>query len=145
MRQGASTTSGPSDGQFTPDDTVISYDNVGHISHLSGAGYSVNYSYDLAGNRTQIQAYYSTSTGSPMGTQDLWYAYDKMNRVVLSQAAETGTTVAINANQGTILTYDWRGDRTSAVAEGAVITAYTNESGTTYSSSQGMGYIHLHL
>ncbi|HXC76149.1 MAG TPA: LysM peptidoglycan-binding domain-containing protein, partial [Candidatus Acidoferrum sp.] len=124
------------DGGLVAEDTRTYYDAMGRISGLSGEGYSDSYSYDAAGNRTQINAYYSTGPGAK-SQQDLWYGYDAMNRVVISEGVNTSNTVAVNSTQGTILTYDWRGDRTSETTEGTIIIT---ESGASYSSTQGMGY-----
>ena len=124
-----------SDGGLLAEDTSTQYDAMGRISNISGLGYSVSYSYDAAGNRTNINAYYTIATGS-VSQQNYWYGYDKMNRVLISEGAETGTTIAPSASQGTILTYDWRGDRTSATTEATnfPLEFLTTESGTTYAT-----------
>jgi len=127
------------DDGLIADDTRTDYDAMGRISHLSGVGYSASYYYDAAGNRTHIAASYSEAAGA-VGTQDLWYGYDAMNRVLISQGVETGTTIGETPSQGTILTYDWRGDRTSATTDGTVITEFVSESGTTYTSANNVGY-----
>jgi LysM repeat protein len=80
----------------------------------------VNYSYDAAGNRTDINAYYASSNLS-LQHQDLWYTYDKMNRVAISQGADISNTVTVNSTQGTLLGYNTRGDRTSAMTYSPVI------------------------
>jgi YD repeat-containing protein len=131
------------DGGLMAEDTRTQYDALGRVSNLSGVGFSVSYSYDGAGNRTHILADYSTSVGHT-STQDFWYGYDKMNRVAISQGANVSNTVQATNSQGTILTYDWRGDRTSATTYGtfAAQTVTVNESGqnqVTFTSTTGMG------
>lgn len=118
-------------------DTRTEYDELGRISHLSGLGYSVDYEYDAAGNRTHIHAHYSSSFQS--GEQNLWYQYDAMNRVTVSQGVNNSGVIDIDTNnsdgvtQGTELYYNERGDRVASVTYGDRI----HQSGSTYSTSRG--------
>src|SRR6185437_7817598 len=107
--------------------------------------YTAKYSYDKAGNRTEILAHYTTGADQT-STQDLWYGYDSMNRVLISQGVNsagpgaTSGTIGLGTGttpQGTILTYDWRGDRTTATTYGSAVVEYTDESGTTYADLKG--------
>jgi YD repeat-containing protein len=103
-------------GGLVHEDTRITYDGVGRLSQLSGLGFVVTYSYDLADNRTRIQATYAAN-GYALNNQDLWYRYDAMNRVTISQGANEGGFVRIGT-AGTELTYDARGSRASALTGG---------------------------
>lgn len=97
------------------------YDVLGRIATVTDPDFKVTYSYDLVGNRTRIQGEYYDHTGVQYGnlhTQDLWYKYDSMNRVVVSQGLNINGTVSINASQGTELTYNEKGERISARTQG---------------------------
>jgi len=97
--------------------SVISYDALGRMTRVEDPDYIVNYSYDAAGNRTHIVSEYFDHSGYGLGnreTQDLWYTYDAMNRVLVSQGVLTGSDVDISAAQGTELAYDLKGQRISA-------------------------------
>lgn len=110
-------------GTVEHEDTRTTYDALGRVAHMSGYGFSITYSYDAVGNRTRIEATYAAD-GSAM-TQDLWYRYDAMNRVTVSQGVNAGGVVTIDAStadgtgtQGIALTYDVRGMRTTATEYG---------------------------
>src|SRR6185437_14555113 len=140
-----------SDGLIA-EDTFTTYDAMGRIANLYGLGYTIRYEYDRAGNRTEIFADYTTGVNATTGAgetslQDFWYGYDGMNRVLVSQGynnagkgdTQSGT-IGLETDstpQGTILTYDWRGDRTSATTNGTAVVEYTTESGSGYTTSYG--------
>ena len=113
------------DAGIIHEDTRTEYDAAGRVDLIAGLGYSVAYSYDAAGNRTHILGTYTDAPGSGKA-QDLWYQYDQMNRVTISQGVNAGGAVTIdvdasgsnNPTQGTILMYDARGIRTSAASYG---------------------------
>jgi YD repeat-containing protein len=119
---------------LTNQDTQISYDQQNRISQLSDISYRDNYSYDAAGNRTLIQAKYFDYAGA-LQTQSLYYTYDQMNRVTISQGVNSSGTVGINTTQGIQLTYDYKGDRLSANQYGQVLH-YATATGV-YSYSTG--------
>jgi len=94
-------------------DTRLYYDAQGRLSSTVDSLYTVEYFYDGAGNRTRVHATYLDHTRTNQ-TQDLWYSYDEMNRVTLSQAANTAGHLVIDMNQGVELTYNEAGQRTSS-------------------------------
>jgi YD repeat-containing protein len=51
-------------------------------------------------------------------TQDLWYSYDNMNRVLISQGANVFDQIGTNTTQGVKLTYNAAGQRTSSETYG---------------------------
>jgi LysM repeat protein len=51
-------------------------------------------------------------------TQDLWYTYDAMNRVKISQGMNAAGSIVFNTAQGIELTYNLKGERTSARTNG---------------------------
>jgi YD repeat-containing protein len=98
--------------------TATTYDQLNRIATLTDLRYTTQYEYDAAGNRTHIAATYYDHTKA-LQTQELWYAYDSMNRVKISQGVITSTnTVNISDSQGTLLTYDAAGHRVSATTYG---------------------------
>jgi YD repeat-containing protein len=130
------------DGGLITENTQTQYDALGRTASLSGIGYSVSYAYDGAGNRTHISATYTNASGIT-NTQNLWYGYDAMNRVLISQGTNTSNTVGITpipGGQGTILTYDWRGDRTSAMSQQSGQTPADNGTQDTFDESYTYTY-----
>ncbi len=97
------------------DSHTLAYDTLGRLARIDTAdGASVQYDYDKAGNRIHQRA--TWTTGGNTSTQELWYAYDSMNRQILVDGAANGNAADL-ANivngQGHILTYDKNGNRTS--------------------------------
>ncbi|HKE94009.1 MAG TPA: LysM peptidoglycan-binding domain-containing protein, partial [Povalibacter sp.] len=125
--------------------SVISYDALGRTSKIEDTDYVVDYSYDAAGNRTRILSGYFNHNGYAAGdrqTQGLWYTYDGMNRVLISQGVKnTAGTIEITDTQGSELTYNDKGERTSARTYGKHIEVDTTfdsvSSSTTYSMRDG--------
>jgi YD repeat-containing protein len=103
---------------LTYQDTSIGYDEMNRISSLSDLRYDLTYSYDAQGNRTHIAATYYDHERHAQN-QDLWYTYDAMNRVLISQGENAFGQVDISETQGTRLTYDLAGRRLSSEAYGA--------------------------
>jgi YD repeat-containing protein len=104
-------------------DTAITYDALGHLSKLTDLRYSLTYLYDAQGNRTNINAVYYDHDQAQK-TQDLWYTYDSMNRVLVSQGVNTLGAIGINTTQGIQLTYDLAGQRKTAYTYGTQYIQY---------------------
>jgi YD repeat-containing protein len=104
----------------THQDTRIEYDGMGRIASLDDLDYRLQYFYDANGNRTLIRArYYDHQMVSRL--DESYYRYDQMNRVTISQGMKsTGAVpdVIFDARQGVMLTYDAKGQRTSARTRG---------------------------
>jgi len=102
-------------------DTRTTYDSHNRISNLNDTDYRVNYSYDRNGNRTLIKATYRDQFGTSIN-QTLYYTYDEMNRVLVSQGTTFGSgdlmSVVATTAQGIELAYNARGDRASAKTKG---------------------------
>jgi len=108
-------------------DTFTTFDELGRIKGLTDLRYGLTYRYDAQGNRTQIAAtYYDHNQQAHL--QDLWYAYDSMNRVVLSQGVNDGG-LTINQSQGIIITYDAAGQRKSAHTYGRGVYVHDESEG----------------
>jgi len=103
-------------------DTTTTYDYRDRISTVTDDRYTTRYRYDDAGNRTEIVATYRDNTGAQR-TQRLYYAYDSMNRVRISEGKlSAGIAFAISETQGVELRYNERGDRISSKQYGTVLT-----------------------
>jgi len=97
----------------THQDATVTYDELNRLRTVTDLRDSVQYWYDANGNRTHIAATYRDNFGA-WRTQDLWYVYDAMNRVTVSQGARTTgpiPEVTINTTQGVELEYNSRGER----------------------------------
>lgn len=108
------------DGRLQQNST-ISYDALGRMTRVSDTDFVVEYDYDAVGNRTHISSEYFDHDGygtSNRRAQDLWYTYDSMNRVLVSQGVRTGHDIDISNTQGTELAYDLKGQRASATQGG---------------------------
>ena len=102
---------------LTYQDTFIQYDVLNRMSRMTDLRYDTRYSYDLQGNRTNINATYYDHEKRQQ-TQDLWYTYDNMNRVLISQGANAFGQININTTQGVRLTYNAASQRTSSETYG---------------------------
>jgi YD repeat-containing protein len=122
-------------------DTKTNYDALGRISFVEDADYRLNYSYDLAGNRTLIHDEF-VNHAATRTVENLYFTYDKMNRVKLGQGIKTAVPATspvqyqvtlsgdIGEAQGFIYTYNARGDRTSTTQHDLT----WNLSGTTWTA-----------
>jgi len=110
-------------GNLVHQDTRITYDSHGRIATLDDPDYRVSYSYDLAGNRTLIRSNYVNFAKSPI-EEYLYYRYDQMNRVEISQGMLNPTTREVQilvpsvGYQGYRLVYNARGDRIQMTERG---------------------------
>ena len=114
-------------------DSFITFDALGRMARVNDPDYEVNYSYDGVGNRTRINADYYNHIGAAPGyvqTQDLWYTYDELNRVLISQGLNLngGTTSALHPGRRAHL--QRRGERISARTSGEHMQARRRASGS---------------
>ncbi|HEY2710739.1 MAG TPA: Ig-like domain-containing protein [Caulobacteraceae bacterium] len=106
---------------------TASYDALGRVVSISDTGnagaqpMSIAYEYDQNGNIVHVLANYKTvpvSGGtSASATEDYWYAYDSMNRTVISQGELVSATRGdgiTGGYQGTTIAFDAAGQRISA-------------------------------
>ncbi|MDQ8021661.1 MAG: LysM peptidoglycan-binding domain-containing protein [Moraxellaceae bacterium] len=124
----------------THQDLRITYDALGRISDLRDLRYTLRYSYDAQGNRTRIHSTYFDHQQAQQ-TQDLWYAYDAMNRVVVSQGVNDNGTIKIGTTQGISLGYDSMGQRRTMQTYGSQRIVYENIQTEEYDGSWS-GYGH---
>ncbi|WP_159675647.1 LysM peptidoglycan-binding domain-containing protein, partial [Andreprevotia sp. IGB-42] len=95
----------------------ISYDALNRISRVLNADEraDIRYQYDQNGNVRRILTEYKSADGDQRSTQDLWYAYDAMNRFTVTQGAlETGadgTKTITKGSAGVAIAYDLAGRR----------------------------------
>src|SRR3972149_8476461 len=113
---------------------TATYDALGRLvswAEAGGAdmpGASTTYEYDANGNvrRSLSQFHALSTTGAPASgwtTQDYWYRYDSLNRVVTTKGQLSGGAIVRGA-AGADITYDLSGQRASV---------QTNASTETYS------------
>ncbi|QOK94573.1 LysM peptidoglycan-binding domain-containing protein (plasmid) [Ralstonia pseudosolanacearum] len=114
------------------DSHTLAYDTLGRLARIDTAdGVSVQYDYDKAGNRLHQKA--TWTTGGSTSTQELWYAYDAMNRQILVDGAANGNAADpanITSGQGHIVTYDKNGNRTSDTKWGEQVVRQVNVTGS---------------
>ena len=107
-------------------DTTTTYDALGRVAQLSDPRYRTSYSYDAQGNRTHVASYYYDQGGNAT-VQNLWYTYDSMNRVLVSQGVlNSDNTISRSATQGVLLDYDAKGQRKDATDYDYTFTLNTN-------------------
>ncbi|KRC81816.1 hypothetical protein ASE13_05495 [Sphingomonas sp. Root241] len=101
------------------------YDALGRLTYWSAAATgttpaaSTNYYYDANSNIRRSVASFSlldqNGAAYSAGTQDYWYRYDSMNRVVTAKGIQTGSGI-VRGGQGVDLLYDAAGQRTQALS-----------------------------
>ena len=96
---------------LTHDDVSTTYDALGRESTLTGLRWNVTYQYDSQGNRTRTNGN-ALDHNNVWRNSDLWYTYDSMNRVKLSQAEYLVGVLTVNEKQGASIFYDLAGRRT---------------------------------
>jgi YD repeat-containing protein len=103
-------------------DSAITYDELNRIARLQDRHADVQYEYDAVGNRRTVRAdYWDPTTLATLKTDEFWYSYDAANRFLItkgsigSRATSAGATnTVLQGSQGTVLTYNQAGQRTSA-------------------------------
>ncbi|WP_235537658.1 LysM peptidoglycan-binding domain-containing protein [Pelomonas sp. Root1217] len=138
---------------------TITYDELNRISRVRDANFfDVAYEFDAVGNRRRITATYWDGLAGLLGggTQDYWYAYDKLNRFTVSKGRlETSVGVATTARgtsagdtgivikrgtEGTLLGYDKVSQRRLATYNDPYLVAGAQTVSETYTYSQD-GYL----
>ncbi|WP_457349464.1 hypothetical protein [Roseateles sp. P5_D6] len=138
---------------------TITYDELNRISRVRDANFfDVAYEFDAVGNRRRITATYWDGLAGLLGggTQDYWYAYDKLNRFVVSKGrletsagvatttrgtglADTGVVIK-RGTEGTQLGYDKVSQRRLATYNDPYLVAGAQTVSETYTYSQD-GYL----
>jgi YD repeat-containing protein len=139
-------------------DNLLGYDTNGRLARIDALAdqVSVLMEYDAAGNlvhqqntklahgagtvmqQVQIDGVVQTVVHGLAATdtqvQDLWYAYDDMNRQVMIEGAANGNAADGNnltEAQGHLVTYDKNGNRTSETYQGSQLVAQVGADGVT--------------
>lgn len=105
-------------------DGRVTYDDAGRMATYvdkDGGGMtiaSVAWKYDAAGNIRNMNAQYKAVLGADVlatsnTTQNYWYKYDSLNRMVTSKGSLSGTTIGLGT-EGIGLTYNAAGRRATA-------------------------------
>ncbi|WP_432200672.1 putative toxin [Erythrobacter sp. W53] len=110
----------------TTQNQTATYDNLGRMISWNEAGgtdlpaASMTWRYDANGNIRRANATYRSilsdqSTSTINSTQDNWYRYDSMNRVVTSQGVLANNRV-VRSTQGRDILYNRAGQRTRVLS-----------------------------
>jgi YD repeat-containing protein len=111
--------------------TFTDYDQYGRINKVIDSTYEVQYWYDANDNRTHTQYRYRERNGD-ISTKDLWYAYDSMDRVTVSQGVNINGVIQAdlvadaNGTQGLEIKYDSKGNRLGVNQYGRTIVIYND-------------------
>lgn len=107
-------------------DSAGEYDELNRLVRIVDqdavrGSYEVNYEFDTNGNRIHVLAEYQEPNGSVTDeglTQDYWYAYDNMNRFIVTRGAlenVSGVNTVVSGDNGYEISYDKAGQRISQV------------------------------
>ncbi len=81
--------------------SVVVYDELNRIERVDDPErYTIRYEYDAVGNRRMIDAnYVDGASGGRLDRQTYWYAYDALNRFVVSKGQLSTTTGGTDLNR----------------------------------------------
>ena len=95
----------------------VQYDELNRVVSIRDPKYDLSYEYDANGNRRYVLAHYQDGLNNGVLTQEYWYAYDSMNRFVVTKgtlqgARGSGTIIA--GTTGTEILYNRASERKQA-------------------------------
>jgi YD repeat-containing protein len=112
---------------FMIQSATIAYDALNRLTSFTNKNttgtpeVSMTQVYDAAGNiRRTNTTYYDIASGSGSRTDDKWFTYDAMNRMVIADGTLVNGAIVRNApfqNRGVSLTYDLAGNRKTSTTE----------------------------
>lgn len=102
--------------------TRATFDELNRLSRVVDQGVDIQYSYDAVGNRRRILTSF-VQVNNQSATQDYWYSYDSMNRMLISKGSLVSGQVA--RGDGTSITYDTAGRRKTVTNAGGSVETYT--------------------
>jgi YD repeat-containing protein len=136
------------DGREDQVSVLLEYDNEGNLLHQHEAQQAHDAG-EVLGQVTidgTVQVVSRALASSQGSSQDLWYAYDAMNRQVMIEGAANGNVDDANnltEGQGHLVTYDKNGNRTSDTYQGSQLVAQIGADGaTSYVVHQGRITVH---
>lgn len=104
--------------------SVGEYDALNRLTKIYDPRYEINYEYDAQGNRIHMKSVYKDGINGATAVQDYWYAYDSMNRFIVtmgqytggeenrgSSASDTSVGVIVGNEDGVSIAYDEAGQR----------------------------------
>ena len=110
--------------------STIVYDELGRMIQVKDAEVTAVYEYDAVGNRRTVDAVYQDPLSGVMQHDTFWYTYDATNRFTLTKGSYAGNRLdgsghIVQGAQGVAITYDQRGQRTTALdATDGVLQTY---------------------
>lgn len=119
------------------------YDDANRLTRIWDPKSDINYEYDAMGNRRSVLSKYNDGAGGGLKTQDFWYAYDNMNRFVVTMGAlnssnntratsEGDASIKVyrgTSDQGRAITYDNLSQRTGSTSNGGTESYFYDEEG----------------
>ena len=104
----------------------VTYDELNRVKSVLDPKAEIRYEYDANSNRRRVWSYYHDGVDGSPQVQDYWYAYDTMDRFVVTMgqlsgtgargASATDTTVSVvKGSTGAEIFYNRASERTAAV------------------------------
>lgn len=102
----------------------VSYDSLNRVKTITDATFSIQYEYDANDNIRHLYASFSDGVNGTPKVQDYWYAYDNMNRFVITMGqlsgsrattAEDTSVSVIRGSTGVEIGYDNNSQRRFAI------------------------------
>ncbi len=94
------------------------YDELTRVVSIHDPKYDLSYEYDQSGNRRRAFARYHDGLNNDVQTQDYWYAYDSLNRFVITKGTLQGTRgsgTIVAGTTGTQIFYNRASERKKAI------------------------------
>jgi YD repeat-containing protein len=98
-------------------DDRVTFDALNRMSTVTDNRETTTFRYDANGNRRAIISDYFGASNTQSSHLESWYAYDGMNRLVVSQGSLVNGSIQITPGVGTQLQYDAAGNRRVATTE----------------------------
>ena len=104
-------------------DSVVHYDALNRMvslddaasNEVASAPVSIDYEYDRVGNLVHMDAEYDPIGDGDPGSQEYWYKYDALNRLMTTKGTlDTDDVTIVRGVEGTDITYDLAGRRKQA-------------------------------
>lgn len=120
------TTYTPYDNTTSYEAATATYDELNRITSFSDSGIggtapaNITYEYDAVGNKRHVTTSYKDLTSNTTASQDFWFRYDSLDRLVVSEGQLSGArgasgTTIVRGSTGTEISWDVGSERRTAV------------------------------